>query len=196
MKKLLGTIGIVTSLGIGAFALNSVLPASAGTLATQVTQVTQAEQQSGDGSQCSNRTTVTDVLDKLVQDGTINSDQESAIVDALKAARESNDSNRPGAGRRGIRERAVRGALQVAADKIGVSVDDLKAAVQGGQSIADVATAHNVAPADVQQAIIDAATARIDQAVTNGRLTDERATALKNRLPQMVERVVNHKGTC
>lgn len=184
MKKLLGTIGIVASLGIGAFALNTVMPASAGTTDT----LQQVAAQSG---QCASRTTVKDVLDKLVQDGTITQDQETKIADALKAAHESNLANRPNGGRAGLRIRAIKGALQVSADKIGVTVDDLKAAIESGQSVADVATAHNVAPADVEQAIVDAATAKIDQAVSAGKLTEERANALKARLPQLADKFVN-----
>src|SRR4051812_7297766 len=141
MKKLLGTLGIVASLGIGAFALNTVMPASAGT----TDSVGQLAAQSG---QCASRTTVKDVLDTLVQDGTITQDQESKIADALKAAHESNQANRPYGRRAELRTRAIQGALEVSADKIGVTVDDLKAAIKSGQSVADVATAHNVVPAD------------------------------------------------
>src|SRR5256885_1284167 len=114
MKKLIATIGVVASLGIGAFALNSVMPVSAGTL-----DPTPASTASDSDTGCSTRTTVKDVLDNLVTDGTIPSDQESAIIDALKTARQSNRADRPGRQLHAIRE-----AAQVAADKIGVSVDD------------------------------------------------------------------------
>src|SRR4051794_24729003 len=196
MKKLLATIGLAAALGVGAVALNSVIPASASSL--KVDAATAA----AEGAQCSNKTTPKDVLDKLVQDGTINSDQETKILDALKAAHQSNTAggqNGTKAGAAGakgsLRFRAVQGALKVSADKIGVSVDDLKTAIKGGQSVADVANAHNVAPADVQQAIVDAASSKVDEAVTNGKLTDQQSTAIKARLPQLADRFVNHKGT-
>src|SRR5690349_14039530 len=112
MKKLIAFIGVITTLGAGAFLLNSVMPASAGTLSTQTST----------DSGCHNRTTVKDALDKLVTDGTINTDQENAVIQALKDAHQANKANRPdrpGPGRAQI----LQGVLNVSADKIGVSVD-------------------------------------------------------------------------
>src|SRR3954469_18394352 len=131
MKKLIAFTAIITTLGVGAFLLNSVMPASAGSLS-----VSGADQSSPD-SGCHTRTTIKDVLDKLVTDGTINADQESAIIQGLKDAHQANAANRP-AGANPRRAQALQGVLTVSADKIGVSVDDLKTALKSGQSVADV----------------------------------------------------------
>jgi hypothetical protein len=82
--------------------------------------------------------------------------------------------------------------LHVSADTIGVSVDDLTAALQAGQTIADVANAHSVNPADVVTAIVNAGTAKLDQAVTDGQLTQVQADKLKSHLPQLADKFVNH----
>jgi hypothetical protein len=133
------------------------------------------------------------VLDKLVANSTITQAQEDAIIQAFKDAAKGSTPG-PGKGRGGPRMKVLEGFAEPAAAKIGggVTVDDLKAAVQNGQSVADVATAHGVAPADVEKAIVDAATAKIDQAVTDGKLKQAMADKLKARLPDAASKFVNH----
>jgi hypothetical protein len=186
-KKILSIIGVTGALGIGAFALNAVGPASAGSLGvtTQAQTSSSAASPSADsGDHCGSRPK--DVLDGLVQNGTITQEQEDAIVQAFQDARPDHG------GRLGVRARAIGGAVKVAADTIGVSVEDLKTALQSGKSIADVANEHSVDPATVVQAIIDAGNARIDAAVTSGKLPQDRADALKARLAKGADQIVNH----
>ena len=182
MKKLIATISIITALGIGAFALNSVLPAgAAGSITAQATDPS---------ARCGGpRTGFKDVLDKLVADGTITQAQEDAIIQAMKDAREGAEGNRPAPG---SRLRVLQGMLDVSASTIGVPVDELKAALQAGQSVADVANAHTVAPADVEKAIVDAGTTKIDEALAAGKLTEEQATMMKTKLPELANKFVNH----
>ena len=197
MKKLIATVSIVTVLGAGAFLLNSVLPASAGGLATQA-----LTDPSTTGAPCGTHASLKDVLDKLVTDGKINQDQENAILQAVETARADAKANRPArpnggaqaGASSGLRVRVLKGMLDVAADKIGVTPAELRTAIQGGQSAAQVATAHNVAPADVEQAIVDAGNTKIDGLVTAGTITDQQATLIKARLPEMASRFVNHVG--
>jgi hypothetical protein len=182
MKKLIATISIISALGIGAFALNSVLPAGAIGVTTAPA--------SDASSQCSGpRAKGKEVLDKLVADGTITQAQEDAIVKAMVDAFAGDHSGGPASG---LRLRVLEGMLQVSADKIGVSVDDLKTALQSGQSVADVANAHSVNPSDVVTAIVDAGTTKLAQAVTDGNLTQGQADMLKGRLPVAADRFVNH----
>jgi polyhydroxyalkanoate synthesis regulator phasin len=197
MKKLLATIGIIAALICGALILNSVVPASAGPLSPQAVDQTSSSSSTASSSStpaCGTRATLKDVLDKLVADGTITQDQETKILDAVKAAHDSNKSARAGTQARAPKVKAIQEAAQVSADKIGITIDELKTAVKGGQSVADLATAHNVAPADVEKAIVDAGTAKIDAAVTAGTITDQQGGFLKARLPEMANTFVNHVG--
>lgn len=50
---------------------------------------------------------------------------------------------------------------------IGVTADDLKTALQSGQSIADVATANGVDPQDVIDALVAEATSNMTQRITD-----------------------------
>jgi hypothetical protein len=190
MKKLIATISIITALGVGAFALNSVLPAGAvGGSAAQATDPATA---------CGGRgAKFKGVLDKLVTDGTITQAQEDAIIQAMKDAAAGDKPGRGGPRGGGARLKVLEGMLQVSADTIHVSVDDLKAALKSGQSVADVANAHSVSPTDVVTAIVNAGTTKIAQAVTDGKLTQAQADKLTSHLPTAADKFVNHsKPAC
>jgi ribosomal protein S20 len=83
-------------------------------------------------------------------------------------------------------------ALKIAADKIGVSTADLKAALKSGKSVADVARSKNVDPADVVAALVQAAKTKIDKAVTNGKLSADKAAKLKANLADRATKLVNN----
>jgi hypothetical protein len=179
MKKLIASIAIAAALGGGAFALNTVLPAGAQT-------DTGTQSQTGPDGRHPRGAWAKAALDKLVQDGTITQAQEDAVIQALKDAR----PDRPGRGERF--HKLLRATIEVSAETIGITPEELKAELQAGKSIAEVAAEHNVSVDDVKQALVDAATAKINEAVANGRITQERADNLIERLPALVERVVNH----
>jgi hypothetical protein len=114
------------------------------------------------------------ILQPLVDKGTITASQRDAIIGAIVAA-EPKAGAGAGAGHGGPGGRGhgggpggmVRGVLglfgadaDAAAKAIGISTDDLKKAVLGGQSLADVAKAHNVDPQKVIDALVAATKAQ------------------------------------
>ncbi|MGZ4690942.1 MAG: hypothetical protein ACXVJW_01600 [Acidimicrobiia bacterium] len=90
-----------------------------------------------------------------------------------------------------IRRHARHSAAVVAAGVIGIEPQALVDAVKGGQSVADVARSHNVEPQAVIDAVVKAADTKIDAAVEAGKLNADRASTMKERLPQRVTRLVN-----
>ena len=107
----------------------------------------------------------------------------------------STTPTRPAAGvarlRPGIRRGLRHAVLKVSADTIHVSVADLRQALRGGQSIAQVAQSKNVAVQDVVDAIVKAGDTKIESLVSSGKITSERAQLLEARLPDLAKRVVN-----
>jgi hypothetical protein len=65
--------------------------------------------------------------------------------------------------------------LEAAATAIGIEEADLKAALESGDSIADVAEANGVDASVVIDAMVDAKTERIAEKVEEGRITQEQA---------------------
>ncbi len=109
-------------------------------------------------------------LDKLVTDGTITQAQEDAVIKALDAAR-------PVGGPDGGRHGGFGGGMQfdVAAKAIGITTADLRTAVQGGQTIAAVATSKGVTPQAVIDALVADVKTREAAEVTAGTQTQAQA---------------------
>ena len=91
-----------------------------------------------------------------------------------------------GFGGRGI----IGQGLDAAAQAIGITTQQLQQELPG-KSLADVAQAHGKTAADVATALKNAANARIDQAVTNGRLTADQAATMKTNIDQHIDQFVN-----
>lgn len=80
-------------------------------------------------------------------------------------------------------------SLDQVASALGISADQLRQEVPG-KSLADVARAHNVDPTRVAEALKSAATIRIDQAVSAGRISANRAAELKQRTSARVDQLI------
>lgn len=98
------------------------------------------------------------------------------------------DRGGPG-GRHGFHGRGV--ALDAVADAIGITEDELRTALRDGSSIAEVATANDVEVQTVIDALVADATARIDEQVAEGDLSEEEATNLKADLIDRITARVN-----
>jgi len=77
--------------------------------------------------------------------------------------------------------------LNAAAAKLGMTVQDLVTELRGGKTLADVAKEKNISADDLKAAIITAISAQIDQAVTNGKLTQAQADQLKSNLNSQID---------
>ncbi|HEY7565602.1 MAG TPA: hypothetical protein VIA81_11815, partial [Acidimicrobiia bacterium] len=86
---------------------------------------------------------------------------------------------------------AATATLEEAAAAIGIEVADLRSALRDGQSIAEVANANGVDPQAVIDALVAAFNVKIDEAVANGRLTEDQAAELKENAPDRIAGLVN-----
>jgi hypothetical protein len=113
---------------------------------------------------------------------------------AFAEAHQELGPQRPGGpGGMGIRVRGMMAqGLRVAADAIGISPEQLRSELPGN-SLAGVAQAHGVDPQRVTAALTTAAMARIDAGAAAGRITEDQAANLKQRVSAMIERLVNRE---
>jgi prolyl-tRNA editing enzyme YbaK/EbsC (Cys-tRNA(Pro) deacylase) len=84
-----------------------------------------------------------------------------------------------------------RKGLADVADAIGISADDLRAALRDGQTLAAVAEANGVDPQDVIDVLVENGTARLDAAVAAGRIDQATADQRKAGLPERAADLVN-----
>lgn len=133
---------------------------------------------------------LTKTLQGLVDSGKITAEQRDAVIQAIIAAPPAGDKGRPGGfgvGRGG----GAFGIGPEVAKALGIDAASLRTALAGGKSIADVAKEKGIAVDTVVQAIVAAETARIDQAVTDGKLTQAQADARKADLTARATAIVN-----
>ena len=81
--------------------------------------------------------------------------------------------------------------LNAAAEAIGITVEDLRTAVRGGDTIAEVAAANDVDVQTVIDALVAEATTRVDAAVADGELTEAEAVERKADLVEHITAMVN-----
>jgi hypothetical protein len=80
----------------------------------------------------------------------------------------------------------------IVADTLGVSRQDLRAALRSGKSVNDYAAELGKDPATVKDALVNAADQAIDKAVANGRIDQARADEIKAKVPGRVDKVMSH----
>jgi polyhydroxyalkanoate synthesis regulator phasin len=140
---------------------------------------------------------LTKTLQGLVDSGKITAEQRDAVIQAIVAAQPGGDKGGPagpggfGGGRGGARGGGVFGIGPEVAKALGIDAASLRTALEGGKSIADVAKEKGIAVDTVVQAVVAAETARIDQAVTDGKLSQAQADARKADLTARVAAMVN-----
>jgi hypothetical protein len=87
--------------------------------------------------------------------------------------------------------RLLRGGAGVVTKTIGIDRPTLRRELRSGKTVADIANEHNVDPQTVVDALVTAATKRLDAAVAAGRITSERASKIEQRLPDRITKLVN-----
>ena len=107
---------------------------------------------------------------------------------------EVEDPDAPERGRRGHRGGCN---LEEAAAAIGIDESELREALDGGQTIAEVAAANGVAVDDVIDSMVAAQTERIQEKVADGDLTqeeaDEKLAELEARTTDRVNGIDDHR---
>ena len=123
--------------------------------------------------------------------GSVATAQDSSSSDSQSAQSDAPPVRPEGRGLHGPHGRLD---LSVAAGAIGISEDDLKTALQSGQSMADVATAHGVDPQKVIDALVADAQAKLAERVASGEITQAQADEISANLVQRITDRVNHAG--
>jgi hypothetical protein len=199
MRKIIVALVAAATLAAGGVAFAVLNPFDgAGADSTPPTTAAAQPTQPGAGPAAGKRgDAIKGVLDDLVAKGTITAQQRDAIVDAFKAKLQQMGGGKGGPGGRpgGFRGRlANRAELgQAVAGVLGITPQDLRTQLKDGKSIADIAASKNIPLKQVTDKLTADVDARIDKAVSAGKLDPAKAATLKTKVPQMVDKIVNHK---
>ena len=125
-----------------------------------------------------------ETLKPLVDAGTITQAQADAVIAALKA-------EMPQRGERGRGGKGGAG-IEIAAQALGMTADELHTALKGGQTLAQVAESKGVNVQVIVDALVASATNHINQKVASGEITQAQADEkLANVTDRVTERVNN-----
>jgi len=89
-----------------------------------------------------------------------------------------------GPGPRGMGGVNMQTVEQAAADKLGLTLDDLRTQIHSGISLADIAKDKGVSETDVRSAMAAAAKTQLDQSVKDGKLTQTQADDVLQQIQQ------------
>ena len=125
-----------------------------------------------------------ETLKPLVDAGTITQAQADAVIAALKA-------EMPQRGERGRGGKGGAG-IEIAAQALGMTADELHTALKGGQTLAQVAESKGVNVQVIVDALVASATNHINQKVASGEITQAQSDEkLANVTDRVTERVNN-----
>ncbi|MEZ5145451.1 MAG: hypothetical protein R2726_23500 [Acidimicrobiales bacterium] len=105
-------------------------------------------------------------------------------------------STQPGDAQHPLRHRIrhfAKQAVDEVAKDLNMSSKDLVAELRSGKSIADVAQEKGVPLDTIVNDLVGKVDARIDEAVTNGKLTQEKADQLKAKVPERIDTLVHRQ---
>ncbi|MFP5346199.1 MAG: hypothetical protein ACLGIA_04125 [Actinomycetes bacterium] len=185
ITKTVVAAGAAAALAVAGLGMAVSAPFAAAASAT----VDSAGQKVGDRLQ-----TIKDALSGLVKDGTITQGQADKVAKTLNDS-EALRPHGPG-GHHGL----GRVDLDAAAKVLGMTQEQLRQALEAdGATLATLAQQHGVEKSALVDALVTAGKQRVEQAVTDGRLTRARADELIAALPQRVEAAVDegfsgHRG--
>jgi hypothetical protein len=132
------------------------------------------------------------ILDGDKAAGWITADQETATLTRLTDAITdlvNNGPPVPPSGNQGV----AGGPLQNAATYLGISVSDLQTDLKGGKSLADVVGTISGKTVDGLVTALEApAKTKLDQAVTDGKITSAQETAILTKMTTALTNFVNH----
>ena len=129
-------------------------------------------------------------IDAAVAEGRLTEEQGARLKERIQSGDFPLFGGRPG-GHFGHELGGHHIGLETAASYLGLSEDELRAELESGETLADVAEANGKTVDGLVQALLDEATKWLDEAVANGRLTEEQKASLLERLEQRIEDMVN-----
>lgn len=128
-----------------------------------------------------------DTTDTTASADTADQTSDSSDVDSTDSAT-TTDDGRPGRGRHGHLDHP---GVEVLTETLGMTPEELRAAFAEGKSLADIATDQGVAVDELETALTEAATDRIDQALADDRIDADRAAELKDELADRIGEMMN-----
>ena len=183
MNSTAGKVVLVAAVGLGGLTTGLVVAPALAVAATERGSATAAV---GDRI-----IKIREALSGLVSDGTLTQTQADRVATTLNEKLPPRAPSGPHGHRGGP---AGGRGLETAATTLGMTVEELRAALQGGQSLADVAQRKGVSRDRLVGTLVDAAKKHLAEHVGARRLTQAQADARGAELTARISEQVDRKG--
>lgn len=130
---------------------------------------------------------ISETLQPLVDDGTIDDSQRDAVVDQLESSRPEGGRGH-GPGQRGQRGAAFSGDI---AEILGLDSSEIGEALRNGESLADLAAANGVDSQDLVDALVASIEERVNGAIEEGHIDADKAAEILADASERAEDKVN-----
>ena len=141
---------------------------------------------------------ITEALSGLVSDGTITQEQSDQVATTLAESDALRGPGGPGHHGHGFGHGMLGAGLDAAAEVLGMTANEVRDALRDGTSLGALADQQGVDRQSLVDALVAAATERINEAVADGRLTqeqaDERIAELPDRVTELLDRTPPARG--
>jgi uncharacterized protein YidB (DUF937 family) len=132
-----------------------------------------------------------DQIDKAVANGKLTADK-AVTMKAKTAAKATNVINKPWTGHKGEagKESIFKNVRQQIPALLSLDATQLKEQLKSGKTLAQIAQDKGIAKDKLVSDVQSIMKANLDQAVKDKKVTVDKATQIKSKLPQMIERMV------
>jgi polyhydroxyalkanoate synthesis regulator phasin len=128
-----------------------------------------------------------EMLDEAVAAGKISPEEADQIRQRIE------ESQGLGLGLRGWRIHALGGIVSSVAETLDMTPREIVQDLRQGQSLAEIGQAKGVSTDTLKSAILTAADEKLDQAVADGKLTQDQADKIMTRLTNNIDKILNWK---
>jgi len=128
-----------------------------------------------------------EMLDEAVAAGKISPEEAEQIRQRIE------EGQGLGFGLRGWRIHALGGIVSSVAETLDMTPREIAQDLRQGQSLAEIGQAKGVSTYTLKSAILTAADEKLDQAVADGKLTQDQADKIMTRLTDNIDKILNWK---
>ncbi|MEQ1872772.1 MAG: hypothetical protein ABL953_03510 [Ilumatobacteraceae bacterium] len=178
------TVGLIAGAGAGMI-LEMSGSAGAASQTAAIVEPSEDDAVTAEGDRPDPTERLQEVLQPLVDDGTITQAQADAVIDALQAAGPKGGPGGPGRPGHGP-------GFAIVAETLGLTEEEVRQAVTDGQTLAELAAANGSSVEELVDALLADIESKLDEKVAAGDLTQEEADAKLAEAEERVTEFVNN----
>lgn len=134
---------------------------------------------------------MTERIDTAVEEGRIDEDEAAEKLAELEARVDERLTTVPDLSERGNRRAGRSAASEALQDILGLSSDEIRAELADGKTLAEIGEEQGISAEELADTLVAAMNERVDEAVEEGHIDEDRAEEIRGRIEENVENRIN-----